>query len=282
MSSAPQPRKTFKISDSLNRKLNTYAQVAAAAGASVLALAGTSEAEVVYTETHEVTHSGFPLYIDLNQDGIKDFLLRTTYYAGTAGLEVGLDAFGCGSNMVAGQRFRSSGGYFFSAASALHAGARIGPEGNFSVRFPFMAVELFGKGGGSQYSDLGPWVHKDKGVKNRYLGLKFVVEGEVHYGWARLSVTLGHHRQFDDVVGTLTGYAYETIPDKPIIAGRITGEDVITVLPSQEQGTEGTVEQPGPAALAQPAQNPPTLGMLARGSGALSVWRQKQSALEGK
>ena len=84
MSSAPQSRKTFKISDSLNRQLNAYAQVASAAGVSVLALAGASEAKVVYTETYRVTHTGFPLYIDLNHDGIKDFVLRTTYYAGSS------------------------------------------------------------------------------------------------------------------------------------------------------------------------------------------------------
>ncbi len=231
MSSAPQSRKTRKISDSLNRQLNTYAQVAAAAGVSLLALAGVSEAEVVYTKTHQVTHPGFPLYIDLNHDGIRDFQLRSLYYAGTSGLEVGLDATGFDDNRVAGRRFESSGGYFFSAASALRAGAEIGPEGNFSVTYPFMAVELFKKGGGSQYSDLGPWARKGKGVRNRYLGLKFVIDGEVHYGWARLNVTLGHQQQLDDVVGTLTGYAYETVPDKPITAGRITGPDVITVQP---------------------------------------------------
>jgi hypothetical protein len=231
MSSAPQSRKTFKLSDSLSRQLNTYAQVASAAGVSVLALAGASEATVVYTETYQVTHTGFPLYIDLNHDGINDFLVRTTFYAGTTGLEVGLNASGCRNtkNVVAGRRFGRSG-YFLSAAYALPAGARIGPKGNFSVRFPLMAEELF-NGVGSQYSDLGAWVGTGKGVTDRYLGLKFVVRGEVHYGWARLSVTLGHYRQFDDVSGTLTGYAYETVPDKPIIAGQITGPDVITVPP---------------------------------------------------
>jgi hypothetical protein len=231
MSSVPQSRRTFKLSDSMNRQLNTYAQLASAAGVSVLALAGASQAQVVYTETYQVTHTGFPLSIDLNHDGIKDFLLRTTFYAGTSGLEVGLDASGYrnANNVVAGRRFSRSG-YFLSAASALPAGARIGPKGNFSVRFPFMAVELF-NGVGSQNSDLGPWVGKGEGVRDRYLGLKFIVRGEVHYGWARLSVTLGHHRQFDDVSGTLTGYAYETIPGKPIIAGQITGPDVITVQP---------------------------------------------------
>jgi hypothetical protein len=93
-----------------------------------------------------------------------------------------------------------------------------------------MAVELF-NGVGSQSSALGPWAGKGKGVRDRYLGLKFVISGEVHYGWAGLSVTLEHQRQFDDVSGTLTGYACETVPDKPTIAGETTGPDVITVPP---------------------------------------------------
>jgi hypothetical protein len=229
MSSAPRLRKAFRISDSLSRQLNTYAQLATAAGVSVLALAGAAEAKVVYTETNQVTHTGAPLYIDLNNDGIKDFLIRTVFYWGSSGFQIGLDASGETNNAVAGKRYGSSGGYFFSAAYALPAGAIIGPRGNFSVRFPFMAEELFPKDGGSQYSDLGPWAGRGKGVTDRYLGLKFLVNGEIHYGWARLSVTLGHHRQIGDVSATLTGYAYETIPDKPIIAGQITGADVISV-----------------------------------------------------
>ena len=231
MSSAPQSRKTFKISDSLNRQLNTYALVASAAGVSVLALAGASEAKVVYTETHQVTSARVPLYIDLNHDGIRDFVLRTAFYVGSS-FFVGLDASGYrnNSNAVAGRRFKSNSSYFFSAASALPAGARIGPKRKFPVHHPLMAEELF-NGVGSQYSDLGPWAGKGKGVRDRYLGLKFVIHGKVHYGWARLSVTLGHHRQYGDVSGTLTGYAYETVPNKAIIAGQITGPDVIAVQP---------------------------------------------------
>jgi hypothetical protein len=231
MPSATQLRKTFRISDSLNRQLQTYAQVASAAGVSVLALAVASEAKVVYTETYQVTRT-FPLYIDLNHDGIKDFVLRTSFYKSSSGLEVGLDVFGYrnANNLVAGRRLSRSG-YFFSAASALPAGAEIGPKRNFSVSLPFMAEELFKKDVASGSSDVGPWAGNGKGVKDRYLGFKFVINGEVHYGWARLNVTLGHDRQFGDVSGTLTGYAYETIPDKPIIAGQITGADVITGQP---------------------------------------------------
>jgi hypothetical protein len=53
----------------------------------------------------------------------------------------------------------------------------------------------------------GPWAH----LKNRYLGLKFQTKGQTHFGWARLSTKIG----FGGATGILTGYAYETIPDKP-------------------------------------------------------------------
>jgi len=53
-------------------------------------------------------------------------------------------------------------------------------------------------------------------VSNRYLGLEFKIHGKIRYGWARLSVT-GSFEQFK---ATLTGYAYETVPNKIIVAGR--------------------------------------------------------------
>jgi len=137
----------------------------------------------------------------------------------------------------AGKRLQTSGGYFFSGASALRYGARIGPKkSKFFVRFPMMAMEVFARVG-SEYSDIGPWVRKNKGLENRYLGLKFIVDGEVHYGWARLSVTLSHRPVYEGVSATLTGYAYETIPDKTIVAGRTTGRDVVKVPP----GTLGSL-----------------------------------------
>jgi hypothetical protein len=233
MSIAPQFRKTARISESLHRQLEMYTLAAGAAGVSVLALAGTSEAKVVYTETHQVTSARVPLYIDLNHDGINDFVLRTTYYMGSAYFKVGLSAFGWhnSNNEVAGQRLSHSS-YFFSAASAMRAGTLIGPKTGFPVHFPFLAEELFKKDvRTSGYSDLGSWAGKGEGVRNRYLGLKFVIDGKIHYGWARVSVTLGHHRQRDDVIGTLTGYAYETVPNRPIVAGETEGAEVVLVQP---------------------------------------------------
>jgi hypothetical protein len=189
-----------------------------------------SEAKVIYTETYQVTQPGVPLYIDLNHDGINDFLLRTNFYVGTSGTNAELSARGYqnASNVVAGRRYSRDGGYFVSAASALPAGARIGPKGNFALEFPSLAEEHFNRVG-NQYSDLGAWADGGKGVKDRYLGLKFVINGEIHYGWARLNVNLAHQRQVGDVTGTLTGYAYETVPNKSIIAGETHGPDVVMV-----------------------------------------------------
>jgi hypothetical protein len=112
----------------------------------------------------------------------------------------------------------------------------------------------------------GPWANGGKGVKNRYLGLKFYISGKVHYGWARLTVT------FDGkfFVETLTGYAYETIPNRPIITGATKGTD-----------DRNDVEPPNPAALTAPASKPATLGLLAMGAPGLSIWRRKETALQG-
>ena len=57
-------------------------------------------------------------------------------------------------------------------------------------------------------------------LRDGYLRLKFMVDGKVHYGWARLSVALDQRWQYDEVSGTLTGYAHETVPNKAISLDR--------------------------------------------------------------
>ena len=69
-------------------------------------------------------------------------------------------------------------------------------------------------------------------TKRRYLGLQFMIGNEIHYGWARLKVLYQGGPGFQ---ATITGYAYETIPNKPIIAGKTKGPDVIT-LPAGSLG----------------------------------------------
>jgi hypothetical protein len=97
----------------------------------------------------------------------------------------------------------------------------------------------------------GQWANGGKGLKNGYLGLKFMLSGKVHYGWARVSLTIKNNR-FN--TATLTGYAFETIPNKSIIIGKTHGPDVIA--------------------------KPATLGGLAAGASARSTWRTGGAALD--
>jgi hypothetical protein len=118
----------------------------------------------------------------------------------------------------------------------------------------------------------GPWGGtNNNGVKNRYLGLKFTIDGETHYGWARLTVAKGK-RGSQVVDAILTGYAYETVANKPLYAG---------VLPfanptSNEMKRQNDDAKVMDAHRDDPATVPGSLGLLARGAEAISIWRERE------
>jgi hypothetical protein len=108
--------------------------------------------------------------------------------------------------------------------------------------------------------DLGSWLK----VETAYLGLKFVVDGEVHYGWARVKlVSPGGYAS-----GSISGYAYETVPNQPIVTGQTGGTADGNKQVSQAKPDSARILESG-------AQ---TLGMLAMGAPATSVWRSKTTA----
>jgi hypothetical protein len=200
------------LSSSLERAIKMYALAASAAGVGVLALAHPVEAKVVYTATHHVIGRNSRYILDLNHDGKGDFVISNTYHCGTDQCQTDLVVEPTtGKQGVAGHR--SSAGWDF--AYALKRGARIGPKFHFSAVYMMFVLN---RGTCSLLS----WCD----VKNRYLGFRFKILGKIHYSWARFSTNKGN-----GFTATLTGYAYETIPNKPIIAGKTKGPDVITVEP---------------------------------------------------
>jgi hypothetical protein len=228
----PRRSKTpSKLSPSSQRRLSSYALAASAAGVGVLALASPSQAEIVYTPTNVMIHTNVGLKVDLNGDGVADFELMNSTRGALGGQRV--------APKVTGNHVIGSGIY----ASALVPGVTIGNGGPFAhrARGTLMA-------GWSDFSNFlsthGPW----KNTRNRYLGFKFLINGEVHFGWARLSVDVS------DML--LTGYAYETIANKAIVAGQTSGSD------------KASGANPGsPASSA-------TLGRLAQGAAGLVAWRR--------
>jgi len=237
------------LSEPVHQDLNMYAISATAAGVSLLALAQPADAKIVYTPTHVVISPyGVHLYdLDLSHNGETDFVLQTKFYSTTnqsAGTQR-LIASGVGGNGLE------------NYAEPLKAGKSVGPHKKFENRG--VMASAFESAGGSTIVR-GPWAN----VNNQYLGLKFKLKGQIHYGWARLTVQVD--KEIFYLKATLTGYAYETIPNKLIIAG-------------DTKGVDNAVPQPVAISGRTPTQGAATLGALAMGSPGLSIWRREESLI---
>ncbi|NND77757.1 MAG: hypothetical protein HKN39_06205 [Flavobacteriales bacterium] len=57
---------------------------------------------------------------------------------------------------------------------------------------------------------------------NKYFGFRFDIDGELHYGWMRIKTGLTTISGAEHAYLRIFEYAYETIPDTPIIAGSTT------------------------------------------------------------
>jgi hypothetical protein len=232
------PRPTAQLSPWLLRRVNSYALAASAAGMGALGLAQPVEGKIVYTPANvKIIPNHGLITFDLNHDGIADFGLSNRTFATSFRDKYGTLRFQDAQSANEVWTVTSDNGRRLSPAP-LPKGKLVGPKGQFQTdpRSLVMAEVYFG-------TAYGPWLK----VKQGFLGLKFVFKGKIHYGWARLKVDI----RLTSFSATLTGYAYETVPNKAIIAGRTKGLDAI-------------------------AAEPATLGQLARGAGAISGWRVKQ------
>jgi hypothetical protein len=230
------------LSAILERNLAGYASVATAAGVSAMALAAPAQARIVYTQANIPIVGN--VYLDLNHDGIPDFRFSTLHLSGArAGRPQTSFVSSLAQLRVYPTKLGNDIWGHSSYASALKPGVQVGPkfaQGGFSM------VQVAGISGRlSAY--YGPWqgTQQNRTVKNHYVGFKFKIKGKVHYGWARLDVTVKY-----PISATLTGYAYETVANKPIVTGRKMGNPT-------RQATAGSAGGLAPAG---------SLGALARGS----------------
>jgi hypothetical protein len=238
--SADRSRKAVKLSQPLHRDLAAYAFAASAAGVSWLALAPPADAQIVYTPTHELLTNYGHISIDLNNDGITDVTIRERF---------------CTSGIIPSNSLQAipepGGGFVLGDGfiKAMSAGSIIGGRDSFYSRpSPMYAISVYG----AYYG--GSWA--DAEGKPRYLGIRFLIGSETHYGWARISATYEQHHHH--IAALLTGYAYETQPNAPIRAGdtgQYTGQ-------SDEDAATEALSPASPQAKA-------SLGSLARGAFAL-------------
>lgn len=210
-----KPRPIVKLRASLERRLTAYAITAGASGIGLLLWPQPAAARIVYTKADVQLQLNFPLLLDLNRDGVVDFSLNLTR---SSYGDLNITAVGKGDNRVAGYCRHLSQSCW---ASAQPPDVRVGPNQRFGpyslMLFAFCSTTCFGR---------GAWDN----VQNRYLGFEFSINGKLHYGWGRLSVSLGN-----EVDAVLTGYAYETVPHKPLITGKTKGSGDLV----PESGTLG-------------------------------------------
>ena len=246
-------------SKTLNRQAAFYSLAAAVAGVGVLALAEPASGEVVVTR--KTIHvpitpllSPNPTKISMANNGVDNFSFSLFSF----NFDGGLRSFGAfGATPTDGV---VAGGTYFAEALALTRGAKIGPSANFlSGPYPDL-VEGTNSSNGVFYSR-GYW----KGnLKNHYLGVRFQLNGQTHYGWVRLTVTSNVKLNRPTLEATITGYAYETVPNKPILAGTAG----IAAAAAEKPTTEAHISE-------NPRhQNGPSLGMLAAGADGLTAWRR--------
>ena len=176
------PRQPANLPASTCQRLNMYAFAASAAGISLLALSQTAEGEIVYTPAHRVIPPHHSYNIDLNHDGITDFKIANSVSACTDFCFFELRQWPTDGNRAVGY-FVGSGTHY-PANSALRAGVTIGPRSPFKKGTAEMAVARSNVYTSNKTIAYGPWVN----VKDRYLGIKFQIKGNTHYGWVRLNV----------------------------------------------------------------------------------------------
>jgi hypothetical protein len=246
MKRTTQPRATVNLSKSVQHQLNMYALAASATGVALLAAAQPVNAKIVYTPAHQQLINHKPFDLDLDHNGVNDFKFLLNWYSTTFGKRT-LTVQGVQQrNRIWSSSFASGR---LACAAPLPKGTRIGPKGRFSMN----PVWMFYTSRGS--SDC-KWLQR--GGTTAYLGVKFSIKGKDHFGWARFTTHSSPHPGAE-----LTGYAYETIPGKSIIAGATKGPN------DAESTTSCNAHSSEPAALA----------VLARGARGRAIWRREESVV---
>jgi hypothetical protein len=227
-------------SQSTHHRLNLYSIAAAAAGVSILALVQPAHAKIITTKKTLTIDNG-TVFLDLNNDGISDFEFSFTTFRDSK-YHAKLTLKGLVGGKVVGQKLSS--GYGGPYASALVRGKKIGLSAHFSSAGGKLTIERenHANSAGTYY---GNWYF----APNHFLGVKFLIKGQTHYGWIRIG------GNYTGIPNEITEYAYETVANKPIAAGATSG------TPGTDEAAQQTLA--------------PSLGMLARGTDGLALWRRE-------
>jgi hypothetical protein len=225
----------MKHLDKTTKKLASYSAFAAAFTVS----ANEAHAQLVYTDIDpdETIGIGDSYELDLNDDGNTDFQFTINtftipsffYTTGTAGLM--FDAviprmlvYPDGGNSVNASTVSGVYGSTFAYPYVMDNGDVVDDDLNFkSNSTQFMGIYLSvadfpAEGSVYPFANYGNWPNKS----NKFMGLKFEVDGETHFGWVRLSV--------NDLEIEIDDYAFNATPETAVETGVTV--DVQNLIPA--------------------------------------------------
>ncbi|HPD65306.1 MAG TPA: T9SS type A sorting domain-containing protein [Bacteroidia bacterium] len=193
-----------------DRKLKSYSALAAG-----LVVAGNAaNGQIIYTDIDpDIILSDTSYLLDMNKDSIPDFKIvqEKYFYYSTFFMNIGGVQTLNGNEALGDTLTVSSSGstYLMFYPRPLNKNDLIdenqGVWEDSSYGLLYQKAVL-----GSQNITLGKW----RGGSEKYLGLRFKIGNDWHYGWARLSVS----KNADTVV--IKDFAYESHPAKKILAGQ--------------------------------------------------------------
>jgi hypothetical protein len=189
-------------------KTSRAAIAAIAVGAlqtSLLAFAPHAAAEVIYTPVNVTISGKGSIKINLNHDGITEFVIRSASLATVCGNRGGL----IGSTKITPSTGDGVVVSHLDFAAVLGSGVPIDARATF-YNARTVVTQFFICSFGNQHIA-------------GYLGLEFQIKGQTHYGWAQVGIDAHYDFRRNSMHTRLIGFAYETIPGQAIKTGQTSG-----------------------------------------------------------
>jgi hypothetical protein len=218
--------------------MGAYALAATAAGVATLALAIPAEGAPVCKNPNAVLAYTSTFGLSLGDQPIAALNVAQSFHTFSTLTSTGVNRGFFTPNLPGAAVAVSSRGLVADLAS----GARIGPGGQFGKGAMYGLIFTF-------IPDYGATSRHHLGNlrfgQTNYLGFKFLILGESHYGWVRVESTIKRGTRTPSIQTNIMAYGYESDPNTAIPAGSCTA-------------TSGT-----------------TIGALALGAPGIPLWRRK-------
>lgn len=195
------------------------------ATASAFLATGAINAQIQYTDVNPdqvIDVNNSPYNLDFNSDAVNDLSLQVVQISETGST---FKYSGFSANVELGANGVVAGGSSGTIPLALNNGDVISP----SALFDSTGSEILGGlvnytsiSGSSSYNGIISYGNF-LGQTDKFLGVKFDITGNTHYGWVRLDVAA------DATTITVKDYAYNTVANDSIKAGQTVGLENISV-----------------------------------------------------